>query len=75
LISNIYIYFSETKISDENTKGLLVMGELSRLSKEEKVSFNSLRHSVMTGYQIKTYDEILIENRTQLSNLQAYTKK
>jgi hypothetical protein len=51
------------------------MGELSRLSKEEKVSFNSLRHSVMTGYQIKTYDEILIENRTQLSNLQAYTKK
>lgn len=62
------------KISAENTKGLLLIGELSQLTKEEKVSFNSLRHSVTTGYQIKTFDEILIENRTRLSNLQAYTQ-
>ena len=64
-----------SKISAENTKGLLVMGDLSSLTKDEKVSFNSLRLSVRTEYQIKTFDEILIENRTLLSNLQTYIKR
>ena len=62
-------------ISAENTKGLLIIGMSKNLSHEEKEKLKQHNFSVRSSHEIKTFDEILIENQQVINRIRRYNKR
>jgi len=56
-------------ISADNTKGLVVIGRTAKLTIDEVKKLENLNVEVRGKYEIKTFDEVLAENKTILDNL------
>jgi ppGpp synthetase/RelA/SpoT-type nucleotidyltranferase len=61
-------------LTNDNFKGLLVIGRTSELSSKEILRFENMNAEVRGKYEIKTFDKIFRENDTIFRNVQAYAK-
>lgn len=62
-------------ISAENTKGLLIIGMSKNLSPKEKEQLAMHNFSSRSTHEIKTFDEILVENQQLIENLRKQVRK
>jgi len=61
-------------LTADNVRGLVVIGKSSDMTKREIVKLGSLNAEVRSKYEVKTFDQILLDNKSTLANLKAMVK-
>lgn len=56
-------------INLDNVRSLLVIGKKANLTTETQLKLDNINGEVRSRYEIKTFDQILDENRTLLNNI------
>lgn len=57
------------RLSVDNMRGLLIIGKKSDLNDLQRKHLQAMNHDVRATYQIKTYDDLISENKTVLENM------